>query len=430
MRRYIPWICVLIVPCLMYGQTSAGAVNGTVHDATGAVVPNARVDLKNESTSTEIAGTTNSNGYFTFVNVQPGSYTLSASAPGFKKAFQSQVAVGVNETVTLNMSLTVGDVGQTVEVTAEAALLQQSTSELGTVISEEAVKELPLNGRNFTQLLTLTPGATPVNTAQGNGGGTGFNAPLALPGSTFTIPSINGQWNRSNMFLLDGIVNEFFFGSSYAILPIVDAVQEFKVQSHNDKAEYGGVLGGVINVVSKSGGNNLHGSAWEFLRNDFFDARNPFADAARSGPTPFRQNMFGATIGGPVWIPKVYKGRDRTWFHFAYEGWRYSRAQQQLYNVPTDAERAGDFTNAVLRQPIYDPATTSVDPTNPQRPARSLSRQCNSDRPHQSHDGEVPGSVLRPARKHRRSGIQCDQQPSTNQRRGYTAGQDRPPLFE
>ena len=132
-----------------------------------------------------------------------------------------------------------------------------------------------------------------MNTAQGNGGGTGFNAPLALPGSTFTIPSINGQWNRSNMFLLDGIVNEFFFGSSYAILPIVDAVQEFKVQSHNDKAEYGGVFGGVINVVSKSGGNNLHGSAWEFLRNDFFDARNPFADAARSGPTPFRQNMFG-----------------------------------------------------------------------------------------------------------------------------------------
>jgi len=342
-------------------------VNGAVHDASGAVVPNAKVDLKNESTGTEVSGSSNNNGYFTFVSVQPGSYTLSASAPGFKTAIQSQFSVGVNETVTLNMSLTVGDVGQTVQVTAEAALLQQSTSELGTVITEEAVKELPLNGRNFTQLLTLTPGATPVNTAQGSGGGTGFNAPLALPGSTFVIPSINGQWNRSNMFLLDGIVNEFFFGSSYAILPIVDAVQEFKVQSHNDKAEYGGVLGGVINVVSKSGGNNLHGSAWEFLRNDFFDARNPFADAARTGPTPFRQNMFGGTIGGPVWIPKVYKGKDRTWFHFAYEGWRYRRAQQQLYNVPTDAERAGDFSNAVLRQAIYDPATTTVDPTNPQR---------------------------------------------------------------
>src|SRR5882724_8350415 len=301
------------VPDLLRGQTTAGAVNGTVRDSSGGVVPDAKVELKNESTGAEVASTTNSNGYFTFVNVQPGGYTLSASAAGFKKAVQALFSVGVNETVTHNFALIVGEVGQTVEVTSEAALLQQSTSELGTVITEEAVKELPLNGRNFTQLLTLTPGATPVNTAQGNTGGTGFNAPLALPGSTFVIPSINGQWNRSNMFLLDGIVNEFFFGSSYAILPVIDAVQEFKVQSHNDKAEYGGVLGGVINVVSKSGGNTLHGSAWEFLRNDFFDARNPFADAARPGPTPFRQNMFGATVGGPVWIPKVYNGKDRTW---------------------------------------------------------------------------------------------------------------------
>src|SRR5262249_15423517 len=118
---------------------------------------------------------------------------------------------------------------------------------------------------------------------------------------------------------------------------------------------------------SKSGANNFHGSAWEFLRNDFFDARNPFADAARLGPTPFRQNMFGGTIGGPVWIPKIFKGKSRTWVHFAYEGWRYRRAKQQLCNVPTDAERAGDFSNAVLRQPIFDPATTTVDPTNAQR---------------------------------------------------------------
>ena len=287
------------VPDLLQGQTTAGAVNGTVRDSSGGVVPDAKVELKSESTGAEVSSTTNSNGYFTFVNVQPGGYTLSATATGFKKALQALFSVGVNETVTHNFSLSVGDVGQTVEVTSEAALLQQSTSELGTVITEEAVKELPLNGRNFTQLLTLTPGATPVNTAQGNGGGTGFNAPLALPGSTFVIPSINGQWNRSNMFLLDGIVNEFFFGSSYAILPVIDAVQEFKVQSHNDKAEYGGVLGGVINVVSKSGGNSFHGSAWEFLRNDFFDARNPFADAARPGPTSFRQNMFGATVDRP-----------------------------------------------------------------------------------------------------------------------------------
>jgi hypothetical protein len=378
--RAIVLVCLTVIS--VFGQTTAGSVNGTVRDESGGVVTGAKVELKNDATEVTADAITGANGYYTFVNVSPGSYTLSAFAPGFKRVVQSSFAVGVNETVTHNLALAVGDVSQTVEVTAEAALLQQSTSELGTVIPEQAVKELPLNGRNFTQLLTLTPGATPVNTAQGNGGGTGFNAPLALPGSTFVIPSINGQWNRSNLFLLDGIVNEFFFGSSYAILPIIDAVQEFKVQSHNDKAEYGGVLGGVINVVSKSGGNSVHGSAWEFLRNDFFDARNPFADAARSGPTPFRQNMFGAAIGGPVYIPKLYNGRDRTWFHFSYEGWRYRRAQQQLYNVPTEQELAGDFSSSILRQPIFDPDTTRVDPANPQRFIRS----------------PFPGNVIPPSR--------------------------------
>jgi hypothetical protein len=355
-----------VSPSATFAQTTSGTVNGVVRDETGAVVPNADATLKNEATGVEMVAKTNASGYYTFVNVQPGTYTVSVKVSGFKTALQPKFAVGVNQTVTHDFALSVGEITQTIEVTAEAALIQQSTSELGTVIAEQAVKDLPLNGRNFTQLLTLTPGATPINTAQGNGGGTGFNAPLALPGSTFIIPSVNGQWNRTNLFLLDGIVNEFFFGSSYAILPIIDAVQEFKVQSHNDKAEYGGVLGGVINVVSKSGGNQLHGSGWEFLRNDVFDARDPFKDAARDSPTPFRQNMFGATVGGPVYIPKLYNGKDKTWFFFGYEGWRFSQSQQQLYNVPTDQELAGDFSNSLVNQTIYDPRTTRVDPNNPQ----------------------------------------------------------------
>jgi Carboxypeptidase regulatory-like domain/TonB dependent receptor-like, beta-barrel len=359
-------ILLSISPSVTFAQTTSGTVNGVVKDETGAVVPNADAILKNEATGVEVVVKTNPSGYYVFVNVQPGTYTVSVKVSGFKTALQPKFAVGVNQTATHDFTLSVGEVTQTIEVTAEGALIQQSTSELGTVVTEQAVKDLPLNGRNFTQLLTLTPGATPVNTAQGNGGGTGFNAPLALPGSTFIIPSVNGQWNRTNLFLLDGIVNEFFFGSSYAILPIIDAVQEFKVQSHNDKAEYGGVLGGVINVVSKSGGNQLHGSAWEFLRNDVFDARDPFKDAANKSPTPFRQNMFGATVGGPVYIPKVYNGKDKTWFFFGYEGWRYSRSQQQLYNVPTDQELSGDFSNSLVKQTIYDPQTTRVDPSNPQ----------------------------------------------------------------
>ncbi|MCI0626751.1 MAG: TonB-dependent receptor [Acidobacteria bacterium] len=347
------------------GQTAQ--ITGRVADSTNAVVPDAKINVRNVDTGIENPTSTNESGYYTVPLLPPGKYEITAQKPGFRPITRSGIKLEVQQVARIDFVMQVGEITQTIEVSAAAPLLQQSTSELGTVITEQAVKELPLNGRNFTQLLTLTPGATPVNTAQGNAGGTGFNAPLALPGSTFVIPSINGQWNRSNLFLLDGIVNEFFFGSSYAILPIIDAVQEFKVQSHNDKAEYGGVLGGVINVVSKSGGNQLHGSAWEFVRNDVFDARDPFKDAARKGPTAFRQNMFGATVGGPVYVPKLYNGKDKTWFFFGYEGWRYRRAQQQLYNVPTAQELTGDFSNSINRQIIFDPATTRLDPANPQR---------------------------------------------------------------
>ena len=341
-----------------FGQTAYGSINGTVADASGAVIPGATVTLTNVGTSVENEVQTNASGYYVFVNVAPGAYTLSVSSEGFSTAVETDFPVNVNQTRTHNFELAVGAVTETVEVTAEAALLQQSTSELGTAITEEAVRDLPLNGRNFSQLLTLTPGATPVSTAQGNAGGTGFNAPVALPGSTFTLPSINGAWNRSNMNLLDGVINHWFFGQSWAVLPIVDAVQEFKVQSHNDKAEYGGVLGGVINLVSKSGTNEYHGTAWEFLRNDVFDSRNPFLDATSDGPAAFRQNQFGAAGGGPII-------KNRTFFYLSYEGWRYRRSQQQSYFHPLDSELSGDFTNSILSQTIYDPSTTRVNPSDP-----------------------------------------------------------------
>lgn len=304
-------VLICVCPPALVGQTSYGAVNGTVYDAAQAVVPDAQVTLTNVDTGVRFTRQTNANGFYVFVTVPPGNYTLSVRTEGFATAELPVFALGVNDTKTHNVTLRVGAVTETVEVTAEAGLLQQSTSELGTVINETAVRDLPLNGRNFSQLLTLTPGATPISTAQGSGGGTSFNAPVALPGSAFTLPSIHGQWNRSNMYLLDGIVNHWFFGASWAVLPIVDAIQEFKVQAHNDKSEYGGVLGGVINLVSKSGTNQLRGSVWWYVRNDAFDARNPFTDATAKGPTPFRQNQYGGEVGGPII-------KNRTFFHFAW----------------------------------------------------------------------------------------------------------------
>ncbi len=352
-------VCLgLLTTGVASAQTAYGSINGTVADASESVIPGATVSLTNIETQVQTEGETNANGYYVFINVVPGSYSLTVSADGFSRAVEPEFELNVNQTRTHDFALAVGAVTETIEVVAESALLQQSTSELGTAITEEAVKDLPLNGRNFSQLLTLTPGATPVSTAQGNAGGTSFNAPVALPGSSFALPSINGAWNRSNMNLLDGVINHWFYGQSWAVLPIVDAVQEFKVQSHNDKAEYGGVVGGVINLVSKSGTNEIHGAVWEFLRNDAFDSRNPFLDATREGPTPFRQNQYGVAVGGPV-------ARNKTFFHFAWEGWKYRRSQQQTYFHPTDDERNGNFANAILNQDIYDPGTTRIDPADP-----------------------------------------------------------------
>jgi len=250
-------------------------------------------------------------------------------------------------------------------------LVEQSSSELGTAITEKPIHELPLSGRNFTQLLTLTPGATPVSTSQSKNVGLNDLAVLGVPTAEVAQPSIQGQFNRSNLYMLDGVVNTEMTSSTYVIPPIIDAIQEFKVQSHDDKAEYGGVLGGVVSVVTRSGSNNLHGAGWEFLRNDFFDARDTFKDTPAltqplsKSPAAFRQNQFGAMLGGPVWIPKLYNGRNRTFFMFAYEGWRFSQGAQATYRVPTNQELAGDFSNSILAQNIYDPQQRRPIPATP-----------------------------------------------------------------
>ena len=254
----------------------------------------------------------------------------------------------------------VGAVAEAVEVSAQAELLQSATAELGTVVTARAVIDLPLNGRNFSQILTLTPGVTPISTAQGANNNSGALSDVGPQDTVALRPSVGGQWNRSNMYLLDGIVNQSTFSGSYGILPVVDAVEEFKVQSHNDKSEFGGVLGGTINVVSKGGTNELHGAAWEFLRNDQLDARNPFRDEFRSSPSPLRFNQFGGAVGGPLYIPKVYDGRNKTFFHFTYEGWRQVRAQSGSQSrVPTQAELGGDFSNSTgIPNDIFDPLAT------------------------------------------------------------------------
>ena len=237
--------------------------------------------------------------------------------------------------------------------------MQSSTASLGTVIGTQSVNDLPLNGRNFTQLLELTPGVSRINKGQAGSGGGGV-AGNAI--GQFTLPAVNGQRNRSNMFLLDGVNDLGAFFGNYNYEPIVDDIQEFKVQSHSDHAEFGQVTGGIVDVVTKSGTNRLHGSLWEFIRNSRFDARNYFIPTVN----PLHQNQFGVSAGGPVVLPRLYHGQNKTFFFVAYEGFRQSQAAQSLLSTPTAAELDGDFSSQLAQGlTIYNPFSTRPDPSKP-----------------------------------------------------------------
>jgi hypothetical protein len=356
---------------LSFAQTEKASVSGRVTDRSNAAMPDTEVQIRNTDTNIVTSVKTNGEGIYAIPSLNPGNYVMTITKQGFRAVSVTGVTLNVQDSLSRNFVLQVGSIAESVTVTAEAGadLIQTTSSDLGTVINQKAIHELPLSGRNFSQLLTLTPGATPISTSQSSGVGVNDLDNLGVPTASVAQPAIQGQFNRSNLYLLDGVINTELTTSAYIMPPIVDAMQEFKVQSHDDQAEYGSVLGGVVNVVTRSGTNQIHGSAWEFLRNNVFDARDHFKDVSPDGspapPAAFRQNQFGAMISGPVLLPKLYNGRNRTFFTVAYEGWRFNQASQLKYTVPTDAELAGDFSNASLTNPIYDPANTQPDPNNP-----------------------------------------------------------------
>ncbi len=349
-------------------QVSTASINGVIRDPAGAVIPGATIVLRNVDTSVERTSTTNEAGAYGFVSIPPGNYTIESTAKGFSSQKLGPFVLAVGQAATFDFALTVGTETQVVNVQASAAQLDVTNANLGTVIATKQVNDLPLNGRNFTALLALTPGVVAISTAQNgtNIAGGGFGSAIAI-GSDYTFPAINGQSNRSDYFLTDGLPNYAAINSTYAVAPIIDAIQEFKVVSHTDDAEFGSVLGGVVNVVTKSGTNELHGAAWDYLRNTAFDARNYFLPTSQSKPF-FHQNQFGGAIGGPVVIPKLYNGRNKTFFYGAYQGWRYSRASDNDILVPTAAELAGDEADNG-QNPIYDPFSTVVTPTGYSRTA-------------------------------------------------------------
>jgi hypothetical protein len=322
----------------LLSQSSSSSVNGVVTDPVGAVVAGAKVTLKNVDTNIERVTVSNSAGDYFFTNIPPARYTLTFAAKNFQTETVAAFPVAVAQAVTINATLKVGDVTQSVTVEATGAQVESSTAQLGTVIDEKSVNNLPLNGRNFTQLLTLTPGVTPVSTGQNS---SASNTAVTAAGTTsYSFPSINGAGNRSTIYLVDGMNDNQAWYNTYAVPPIVDTIQEFKINSHND-ALYGGSMGGVVNLITKSGTNSYHGSGWEFLRNNSFDAK-PYIAA----PPSYHLNTFGGQMGGPVSIPKLYNGRDRTFFEIGAEVTHYSKAGSTNILIPTPAQLKGDFSSA------------------------------------------------------------------------------------
>jgi hypothetical protein len=321
---------VLILPAMALCQVDTGSISGTVRDTSGSVIPGVKVTLTNQGTGQSISTTSKSVGEYTFSPVRIGRYSVAAEMTGFEKTQQNNVTVDVQEKVQVDLLLTLGKTSETVTVDAAPPALQTQDASVGQVIGQQAINDLPLNGRNYTFLAQLAAG---VNQGQQDTRGLGSSGAF----------SANGLRPAQNNYLLDGIDNnsnlvDFLNGTNYAIKPPVDAIQEFKVATNDYSADTGRSAGAVLNATIKSGTNQFHGAAWEFFRNDALDAANYFENANGLAKGRFQQNQFGATLGGPII-------HNKTFFFVDYEGTRANQAIPYTSTVPTATEVSSGFTN-------------------------------------------------------------------------------------
>ena len=346
----------ILLSAPLTAQVSTGELSGSVLDPSGAGIANAKVTAVNAETSVSREVVTDATGGYIITLLPPGNYNLSAEAPGFRKLVQTGVTLQVNQRAAVNFTLQVGQVSETLEVAAAAPLLESQSSSLGSVIAERFVSELPLNGRNFVQLAILSPGVNGTGYSTAGTIMSGTRPDDRRPGTEIFS---NGNREGSNNFLYDGIDNNDRLTLSIVLRPGVEAIREFKVQTNLYSADLGRNSGAVVDVVTKSGTNELHGSAFEFLRNSAMDARNFFN--ARGTPFPaFRYNQFGGSFGAPVIVPKLYNGKNRTFFFVDYEGYRRSQLITNTVTIPTLAMRQGDFSGVAN---IYDPLSTQPAPS-------------------------------------------------------------------
>ncbi|MBL8230081.1 MAG: TonB-dependent receptor [Bryobacterales bacterium] len=365
MIRYAFLACaaILYTASPLPAQTALGTITGTITDQQGAGVPNVKVVATNAGTTLTYTGTSSADGTYVIPQLPIGGYALNATAPGFKTFQQRGLNIEVSQRLRVDIRLEVGAVSESINVTAEVSRVQTEDSSLGAVVEQKRIEELPLNGRHVFNLVKIVAGVQPrFNNTDGF---------AEISNQAFSQIRINGGPAYGNQFFLDGSVNSAPVHNEIAVVPMTDVVQEFRVETNALKAEYGQTSGGVINVVTKSGTNEMHGSLYEFFRNDALDARNAFSTQPdpRTGRIKqvLRYNQFGGSVGGPVLIPKLYNGRNRTFFFAGYEQWRWvSSGSPRFGSVAIPEWREGNFAN--LRDgrgqliPLFDPATTMANP--------------------------------------------------------------------
>src|SRR3984893_16731502 len=343
--RQVMLILGFCLPLSVASAQTFGAITGEGRDASGPAAPNASVTATNVATNVSRSTTTNDAGVYSFPDLIPATYQVKVSDPGFQTT-TSTVEIQVQQTARVDVTLTVGQSTQTVEVSAAAAALTTESATVGTVIAEKNINDLPLNGRNFLQLVALAPnvtyGFTAAGIASSRQGGDRVNQNISVAG-------MRGTWNN---YSLDGVANLDPNFNLYIQVPSIDALQEFKVQSGIYPAEFGREAA-QINVSTKSGTNDFHGSGFEFLRNSDLDAK-PF-DFLGTSPakSPFKQNQYGYYLGGPVWIPKLYNGRNKVFFSSNWEGYKSRLQNQGNFTVLPDPWRNGDFSQ--LKTVLLDP---------------------------------------------------------------------------
>src|SRR5882724_1213796 len=343
---------VLSACSFLQGQSTYGAVTGSVTDPSGAAITDAKVTLTNLGTAETRTQPTNADGLYSFVNLIPGNYKIDIEKPGFKHITRTPVVVEVQQSAKIDVTLPVGQANETVEVVGETPLLQSETSSLGQVVEQRKANELPLNGRNIYSLAAIAPSVTP----QGNTTGT----PVGKNPFDFANYQIGGSFANQSAEHLDGQPLNIGYINLPLLVPTQDSISEFKVQYNNLGPEWGKFSGGVINLSTKSGTNTWHGSLYEYLRNrvlnsnEFFNKRQEITLGQKNQAPPFTQNQFGGTVGGAVI-------KDKTFAFFSYEGFRLRTGTVFTTTVPTALERTGNFSGSTAI--IYDPL--SVDPLCP-----------------------------------------------------------------